>query len=138
MTGAIFVLKGDDELVEMRQEGYLLEAHLQDLLAKYPSLLAGDGVNPAALRRWLLVRREAGLADREDGGARWALDHLFLDQDAVPTLIEVFRKSTIRWSSGGISSATKTRRIRPAWRLVFAASQKAPGHPRVAAALDDS
>ena len=26
VTGAIFVLKGDDELVEMRQEGYVLEA----------------------------------------------------------------------------------------------------------------
>ena len=96
VTGAIFVLKGDDELVEMRQEGYLLEAHLQDLLAKYPSLLAGDGVNPSAPRRWLLVRKEAGLADREDGGARWALDHLFLDQDAVPTLVEVKRSTDTR------------------------------------------
>ena len=96
VTGAIFVLKGDDELVEMRQEGYLLEAHLQDLLAKYPSLLAGDGVNPTAPRRWLLVRKEAGLADREDGGARWALDHLFLDQDAVPTLVEVKRSTDTR------------------------------------------
>ena len=96
VSGAIFVLKGDDELVEMRQEGYLLEAHLQDLLAKYPSLLAGDGVNPTAPRRWLLVRKEAGLADREDGGARWALDHLFLDQDAVPTLVEVKRSTDTR------------------------------------------
>ncbi len=96
MSGSIFVLKGDDDLVEMRQEGYLLEAHLQDLLAKYPSLLAGDGVNPTAPRRWLLVKKEAGLADREDAGARWSLDHLFLDQDAIPTLVEVKRSSDTR------------------------------------------
>ena len=96
MSGAIFVLKSDDELIEMRQEGYLLEAHLQELLAKYPSLLAGEGVNPDAPRRWLLVRKEAGLADSEDGGARWSLDHLFFDQDAVPTLIEVKRSSDTR------------------------------------------
>jgi hypothetical protein len=96
MPGAIYVLKSDDELIEMRQEGYLLEAHLQDLLAKYPSLLAGEGVNPAVPRRWLLVRKEAGLADSEDGGMRWSLDHLFFDQDAVPTLIEVKRSSDTR------------------------------------------
>jgi hypothetical protein len=96
MSGAIYVLKSDDELIEMRQEGYLLEAHLQELLAKYPSLLAGEGVNPDAPRRWLLVRKEAGLADSEDGGARWSLDHLFFDQDAVPTLVEVKRSSDTR------------------------------------------
>jgi hypothetical protein len=28
VTGSIFVLKGDDGLVEMHHEGYLLEAHL--------------------------------------------------------------------------------------------------------------
>ena len=96
MPGAIYVLKSDDELIEMRQRGYLLEAHLQGLLAKYPSLLAGEGLNPEAPRRWLLVRREAGLADSEDGGMRWSVDHLFFDQDAVPTLVEVKRSSDTR------------------------------------------
>ncbi|HKI05865.1 MAG TPA: hypothetical protein VKK31_28045 [Thermoanaerobaculia bacterium] len=32
-----------------------------------------------------------GIPDQEQGGSRWALDHLFLDQDGVPTLIEVKR-----------------------------------------------
>lgn len=96
MPGAIYVLKSEDELIEMRQEGYLLEAHLQELLARYPSLLAGQDVSPAAPRRWLLVRKEAGLADTEDGGMRWSLDHLFFDQDAVPTLVEVKRSSDTR------------------------------------------
>lgn len=29
----------------------------------------------------------------EDGAAKWSLDHLFLDQDAIPTLVEVKRSS---------------------------------------------
>lgn len=32
-----------------------------------------------------------GLPDDEGAGARWSLDHLFLDQDGVPTLVEVKR-----------------------------------------------
>jgi len=32
----------------------------------------------------------------EDSGDRWSLDHLFLDQDAVPTLVEVKRSSDTR------------------------------------------
>jgi hypothetical protein len=43
-----------------------------------------------------LVCREAGVPDEEDGGDRWSLDHLFLDQDAVPTLIEVKRSTDTR------------------------------------------
>jgi hypothetical protein len=44
----------------------------------------------------LLVRREAGVPDREAGGDRWSLDHLFIDQEAVPTLVEVKRSDDTR------------------------------------------
>lgn len=47
-------------------------------------------------RRWLLVKREAGIPDREAGGSRWSLDHLFIDQEAVPTLVEVKRSDDTR------------------------------------------
>jgi hypothetical protein len=36
------------------------------------------------------------LPDDEDSGGRWSVDHLFLDQDAVPTLVEVKRSSDTR------------------------------------------
>jgi hypothetical protein len=36
------------------------------------------------------------VADREGGAGRWSIDHLFLDQDAIPTLIEVKRSSDTR------------------------------------------
>src|SRR5262249_51904139 len=59
----------------------------------YPNLLPGDQMDRAAPRRWLLISREMGVPSQEDGGNRMFLDHLFLDQDAIPTLIEVKRSS---------------------------------------------
>ncbi len=44
----------------------------------------------------LLVTREMFVPDEEDGAGRWSLDHLFLDQDAVPTLVEVKRSTDTR------------------------------------------
>lgn len=46
-------------------------------------------------RRFLLVCREAPVADQY-GAGRWSLDHLFVDQDAIPTLVEVKRSSDSR------------------------------------------
>ena len=95
VTGAIY-LKGKDGLVELSEESYESEELLQSLLAEYPKLLAGEQMNLTAARRWLLVKREAAVPDRDAGSGRWALDHLFLDQDAVPTLVEVKRSSDTR------------------------------------------
>lgn len=69
---------------------------LQALIAKFPSLLAGDQYSGDIPRRWLLVGREAALPDDEDAGGRWSVDHLFLDPEAVPTLVEVKRSSDTR------------------------------------------
>jgi hypothetical protein len=91
---AIF-LKHGKELVEMVEQGYEAESVLQQLLADYPNLLAGDA-DFEPRRRWLLVKRELGIASQEDGGNRWSIDHLFLDQDGVPTLVEVKRASDTR------------------------------------------
>jgi hypothetical protein len=95
MSGSIFLIHGED-LVEMIERPYDSEDLLQALLARYPNLLARDQVDPAEPRRWLLVTREAGVPDREGGGARWSIDHLFLDQDGIPTLVEVKRSSDTR------------------------------------------
>ena len=82
--------------MEMNEQGYDSEDMLQTLLAKYPNLLAGDQINSSAPRRWLLVSREASLPSEEGGAGRWAVDHLFLDQDAIPTLVEVKRSTDTR------------------------------------------
>jgi hypothetical protein len=91
MSGAF--LRRGDELVEMTQELYALEGDLQELIERHPSLLAGDQVNPDVPRRWLVLSREAGVPAEEGGGGRWSLDHLLLDQDAIPTLVEVKRST---------------------------------------------
>jgi hypothetical protein len=96
MNAGIFLLRGEDELVEMRETPYEAEEVLQALIARFPSLLAGDQYTGGAPRRWLLVGREAALPDDEDAAGRWSVDHLFLDQDAVPTIVEVKRGSDTR------------------------------------------
>ena len=96
MNGSIFLIQDDGELVEMRSQQYDSEDLLQELLRKYPNLLAGDQIDVRSPRRWLLVSREASIPSEEGGGGRWSLDHLFLDQDAIPTLIEVKRSADTR------------------------------------------
>jgi len=89
MAGGIYLVQGDNSLVELGEQGYVTESILQGFLADYPNLMAGDQINPGSPRRWLFVKRETAVPSEEGGGGRWALDHLFLDQDAIPTLVEV-------------------------------------------------
>ncbi|MCJ7618837.1 MAG: hypothetical protein MUP64_01295 [Anaerolineae bacterium] len=96
MAGSIYLVQTDDQLVEMNEAPYDSEDLLQELLAKYPNLLAGDQMDDTAPRRWLLISREAALPSEEDGAGRWSVDHLFLDQDGIPTLVEVKRSSDTR------------------------------------------
>jgi hypothetical protein len=90
--GGVFVRR-DDAYIEMVEEPYALEGHLQELIERHPNLLAGDQVNPEAPRRWLMLSREAGVPVEDGGAGRWSLDHLLLDQDAIPTLVEVKRSA---------------------------------------------
>lgn len=88
---AIF-LKHGGTYVSMTEQSYDAESVLQELIQRHPEMLAGED----ARGRLLLVKREAGVNDREDGGARWSLDHLYLDAEGVPTLVEVKRSSDTR------------------------------------------
>lgn len=92
----LYLLQDDNRLVEFEEAPYDSEALLQELLERYPGLLAGDLVDAASPRRWLLVKREAGIPHGEDSGARWSVDHLYLDQDGIPTLVEVKRSTDTR------------------------------------------
>ncbi|HMT06316.1 MAG: hypothetical protein KDB48_05295 [Solirubrobacterales bacterium] len=85
---------GDGVLNRMIEVPYEAEDVLQELLAKYPGLLAGDSARGES--DWLLIQREIGISETEDSGARWSLDHLFVDRDAIPTLVEVKRSSDSR------------------------------------------
>jgi len=91
MAGGIFVIQGDGDLVELSEHPYDSEDLLQGLLARYPRLLSGDGTSGSSERSWLLIEREVGVPDNEEAPDRWSVDHLFVDQDAIPTLVEVKR-----------------------------------------------
>lgn len=95
MGGGIFLLSGE-ELVAMHEQPYDSEDLLQTLLAKYPELIAGESVGSTMSQGWLLVKREVGVPDSATGGSRWSLDHLFIDDQAVPTLVEVKRSDDTR------------------------------------------
>lgn len=80
----LFIRNGP-ELLPLAEEPNALEKDLQSLLAQHPALLPYEDMEPGnAGTGLLLVRREAPV-----GGN--FVDHLFLDQDAVPTLVEVKR-----------------------------------------------
>ncbi len=95
MTGGVYAIQDDRTLVEMREEPYDSENLLQEFLADYPNLLAGDQIDSASPRRWLLIDREAPVGPQDDT-YRWSIDHLFLDQDAIPTIVEVKRSTDSR------------------------------------------
>jgi len=96
MGQGIFIIQPNGSLLQLNQTPYDSELILQELLAKYPNLLSGDDVESGEPTRWLLVKQEMGVQNSEYSGDRWSLDHLFLDQNSVPTFVEVKRASDTR------------------------------------------
>ncbi len=95
MNSGIFLVRENGDLLEMNQQDYSSEDLLQKFLVKYPNLLAGSELNPDSPRKWLLVSREYAIPSEEQE-SRWSVDHLFLDQDGIPTLVEVKRGTDTR------------------------------------------
>jgi hypothetical protein len=92
MDSSIFLIGPENKLTELKQTDYESEDLLQRLLADHPTLLGVSGVGG----KLLLVRRELSVPENQDGVSRWSLDHLFLDRDGVPILVEVKRASDTR------------------------------------------
>ena len=84
MGGGLFVIQGDGSLVELREQPYDSEALLQELLARYPNLLAGDQIDPDTPRRWLLVSREAIFPTYTREGFEAAFKQSFNIREAIP------------------------------------------------------
>lgn len=94
-TAKIFLVnQGGESLTPLTETAYEKEEHLQAFLAQYPDLIPGDQIAEPPCR-WLLISREMGVSDGEAGG-RWSLDHLFVDQDSIPTFVECKRSSDTR------------------------------------------
>ena len=93
MAERIYSREAQGGLEPLEEEPFSTEHELQSLIAEHPELLDGEQIRPGSPRRWLLINREKGIPETSDSGARWAVDHLIVDQDAVPTLVEVKRGS---------------------------------------------
>jgi hypothetical protein len=95
MGGGVFVLTDQNTLVSMEPTLFVKEADFQKLLADFPALLVSEP-GAATDRPLLFICREKSVPDSDGGSARWSLDHLFIDQEGIPTLVEVKRQSDSR------------------------------------------
>jgi hypothetical protein len=87
---SIYTVDANNKLTAMRPSEPRSEDFMQRLVADHPELIADqDGA-------LLLIRREQPIADREDGGGRWSLDHLFVTKAGVPVLVELKRADDTR------------------------------------------
>ena len=86
----IYTMHGG-KMKPLASRAFELEADLQQLIAAHPELLAWEQIQTGEVVRWILVKREMGIAKEAGAGDWWAVDHLFIDQGAVPTLVEVKR-----------------------------------------------
>ena len=93
MPERIYTTADDGNLDALEETQFSTEAELQALIAEHPELLDGEQIRPGDSRRWILITREKGIAPAPGEAARWSVDHLIIDQDAVPTLAEVKRGS---------------------------------------------
>ncbi len=91
------MIKGDDELIAMNEKKHASELNFQKLIMKYPDLIPGDQIDSEKPRRWLFVGEEVHFP--VVGGRTIRLDLLFMDQDGVPTLIELKRSEDDRLKS---------------------------------------
>jgi hypothetical protein len=92
----VFVLSDSQGLVALTPSEFVNEDDFQRLLEKHPALLSGNQADVETTRRWLLIKREKSIPAEDGGSGRWSVDHLFVDQDGIPTLVEVKRQSDTR------------------------------------------
>lgn len=89
MHGKIYLVDENEQLQGVMSEvPFDGEERLQRAIQVQPDLIPGDQIEPEDPRRWLLVKREAPIPDGLGASDRWSLDHLLVDQDSIPTLVE--------------------------------------------------
>ncbi|WP_282204219.1 hypothetical protein [Kitasatospora fiedleri] len=91
----VFVV-GDEDVHTLEAVGFDSEEEFQRLLARHPRVLDFGSLADGRPLHLFLVAREMGVATGEHTGPTLALDHLFVDEDAVPTLVEVKRAGDTR------------------------------------------
>lgn len=88
MAERLYIRGRKGQLAGLHEKTFDVEGDLQELIADHPEIIDGEQIRPDDARRWILLAREKGIAETSDAGARWSLDHLIIDQDGRPTLVE--------------------------------------------------
>ena len=96
MTSDGIFLRSGSGLSKLTDQPYDSEDVLQQALAMYPEVLAGTSTTGHREDGLLLVRREMGVPNQDGGAANFSLDHLFIDAECVPVLVEVKRSRDTR------------------------------------------
>lgn len=86
----------DGDMTELSKSLFDDEHMLQNILADNPDILPGEELISDSSQNWALIAQETDVPDKEGGGERWSADHLFVDQDAIPTIVEVKRSDDTR------------------------------------------
>lgn len=95
MPHNIFILHDNDGLIPLLEQEYESEAIFQSMLTSYPELLLfSDERTPYS--NLLLIKQEQGVPVDINGGGYYFIDHLFVDQEGILTLIEVKRRGDTR------------------------------------------
>ena len=89
MPERIYTSADDGKPEALNETPFPTEDELLELIAEHPQLLDGAQIRPGDARRWFLVTGEKGIAASAGAAARWAVDHVIIDQDAVPKPAEV-------------------------------------------------
>jgi hypothetical protein len=84
------------ELHLLEEQPYEREDVLQEALERHPQVIAGVTTTDGRRVELALVKREIGVPSQEGGSQVWSLDHLFVDAEGVPVLVEVKRSSDTR------------------------------------------
>src|ERR1700686_223128 len=103
MSDPIYLVGADDHLTRVDRALYAQESELQRLIDRHPELIPGGEVDESNPRRWLVIRSEAGIPSEEGGGEWWSVDHLLVDQEGVPTFVEVKRSNDTRIRREGVA-----------------------------------
>ncbi|MFE1286846.1 hypothetical protein [Streptomyces sp. NPDC058751] len=85
-----------EELQALELAGFETEEEFQELLARHPRVLDFGSLADGRPLRLTLVAREMGVPTSTESGPAYWLDHLFVDADGVPTLVEVKRATDTR------------------------------------------
>lgn len=96
MGNRLFFVNPDQKVQEMNEVNMkdMLESKLQEIVEKNPDLLSRAWDDQP--RRLFLVQREQEVTAAEDEGNAFSLDHLLVDSEGVPVLVEVKRSTDTR------------------------------------------